>query len=160
MKPSKTSILSGLIAKFEHELNNLIQSAKSAHLAATHEESKAEDKHDTFAIEASYLAAGQAVRVEELEKTLLEFKGYLEGTSLSTRASLGSVMQFKNEGKIQTVFLALLGGGTRIDIEGVMVQVVSVRSPLGESLIDTQSGESVDVEIRGTEKTYQVISIW
>src|ERR1035437_4898036 len=91
---SKELIIKGFIQKFGSELAALTQSARAAHLAATHEESKAEDRHDTFAIEASYLAAGQAVRVAELEKTLQEFEGYLTSGTTHTGISQGSLISY------------------------------------------------------------------
>ena len=74
----KSAVILQFIQKFEEEISALTQSAKAAHEAATHEESKSEDKHDTRAIEASYLAAGQAARLAELEKGLEEFRKYPE----------------------------------------------------------------------------------
>src|SRR3954466_4202199 len=56
------------------ELATLMQAAKAAHEAATHEESKAEDQHDTRGLEASYLAGAQAQRAAELHAQLLMWK--------------------------------------------------------------------------------------
>ncbi|MGO2356525.1 MAG: hypothetical protein ACTH58_17545 [Marinomonas foliarum] len=47
--------------------------AKQAHDAETNEESVAENKYDTFGLEASYLAHGQSKRVLECEKDWLFF---------------------------------------------------------------------------------------
>src|SRR3954466_5889588 len=49
------------------ELATLMQAAKAAHEAATNDESKAEDAHDTRGLEASYLAGAQAQRAAELQ---------------------------------------------------------------------------------------------
>jgi hypothetical protein len=65
---SKGEVLMRFLEQVSSEIAALTASARAAHQAATHEESKAEDRHDTFAIEASYLAAGQSARVMELEK--------------------------------------------------------------------------------------------
>src|SRR5581483_11142644 len=51
------------------ELATLMQAAKAAHEAATHEESKAEDQHDTRGLEASYLAGSGAARCRTPEST-------------------------------------------------------------------------------------------
>ncbi len=47
--------------------------AKQAHQAATGDESVAENKYDTFGLEASYLAHGQSQRVIECEQDWLLF---------------------------------------------------------------------------------------
>src|SRR4051812_31376659 len=56
------------------ELATLMQAAKAAHEAATHEESRAEDAHDTRGLEASYLAGAQAQRAAELQSQLMMWK--------------------------------------------------------------------------------------
>ena len=156
---SKELIIKEFIQKFESERSSLIQSAKAAHAAATHEESKAEDRHDTFAIEASYLAAGQAVRVAELEKTIQEFEGYLTSGSSHTKIYPGALVTYQLDGQTFHVFVAMLGGGAKIQSDGNTIQVLSLQSPLGETLDGYKTGEEIEFEVRGVEKTYKVISI-
>ena len=52
------------------DLALLLAAAEDARQAATHEESKAENKYDTRGLEASYLAAGQARRAAEIRAAL------------------------------------------------------------------------------------------
>ena len=157
--PSKELIIKGFIEKFRSELSILTQSAKAAHAAATHEESKAEDRHDTFAIEASYLAAGQAVRVADLEKTLEEFEGYLEHPVSLNQVRLGALITYELDQKLHHAFFSKFGGGSKIEIESIPFQVLTLLSPLGEALEGTQANEEVDLELRGSEKTYRIISV-
>ena len=159
MELSKEAVLKGFIEKFKAELASLVQSAKAAHLAATHEESKAEDRHDTFAIEASYLAAGQAVRVAELESTILEFENYLSGGTSHAQIRLGTFFSYCLDGKIQHAFVSTHGGGSKIQLGNSMIQVLSLQSPLGEALEGAKLNEEIEFEVRGTEKTYQILSI-
>ena len=56
--------------RLEADLALLLTAAEVARQAATHEESKAENKYDTRGLEASYLAAGQARRAEEIRRAL------------------------------------------------------------------------------------------
>ncbi|NBU22139.1 hypothetical protein EBS43_12140, partial [bacterium] len=58
----KSQILASIVQKLNHELQTIELSAQAALEAATHEESKAEDQHDTRGLEASYLARAQASR--------------------------------------------------------------------------------------------------
>jgi hypothetical protein len=158
MKPSKEAVLKGFIQKFRDEYNALVQSAKAAHQAATHEESKAEDRHDTFAIEASYLAAGQAARVDELDQTILEFEGYLAGTPNHPTISIGDLVTYECDGLVTHAFLAKNGGGTKLQINGTTVQVISPTSPLGDELIGRNTADEFELELRGNTKEYKILS--
>jgi hypothetical protein len=157
MKPSKEAVLKGFIEKFKAEHAALIQSAKAAHQAATHEESQAEDRHDTFAIEASYLAAGQAVRVEELDRTIVEFESFLAGTSPRSTIAVGDLVSYACEGAITHAFLAKNGGGTKLTLDGVTIQVISPTSPLGDELIGRKAGEEFELELRGSVRDYRIL---
>lgn len=159
MQLSKELVLKSFLEKFNTEHASLIQSARAAHLAATHEESKAEDRHDTFAIEASYLAAGQATRVAELERTLQEFETYLSGTGNPDQVTLGKLITYESERIISHVFFAVLGGGCKIQIASHSVQVLSIQSPLGEELQNAKVGDTIIFELRGIEKLYKILAI-
>jgi transcription elongation GreA/GreB family factor len=157
MNPSKEAVIKGFIEKFRAEHAALIQSAKAAHQAATHEESKAEDRHDTFAIEASYLAAGQAVRVEELDRTIVEFESFLAGTSHHDTITVGDLVTYECDGAITHAFLAKNGGGTKLTVDGITVQVISPTSPLGDELMGRKTGEDFELELRGQVREYRVL---
>src|ERR1700734_932463 len=72
-KIDKTELITQIRLKLETELQSITLAAKAAHEAATHEESKAEDSHDTRGIESSYLAGAQAQRASEI---LQQIHGY------------------------------------------------------------------------------------
>lgn len=165
----KEQVIKHLIEKFESELNAITRSAKAAHEAATHEETKAEDQHDTFALEASFLAHGQATRVAELERTLSEFGIYLEQANIvvENKVKPGTLIECESEGIVSHIFFAVLGGGTNIHTSvkvgpnesAISVKVVSIHSPLGEELEDAQVGEDVTFVNRDVEKIYRIVSI-
>ena len=60
MIPDKKALRRQLIEHLMERLSGFDKSAREAHAEATHEQNKAENKYDTRAIEASYLAEGQA----------------------------------------------------------------------------------------------------
>jgi len=153
----KRKALPALILHLELELHGLIQSAKAAHLAATHEESRAEDRHDTFAIEASYLAAGQSARVAELKATLLELKQHLEVSANRERIEVGSLVTLSIGGRISLSLLANPGGGTRIQFEGNYLSLVSPLSPLGENLLGLKAGDEFEVEAKSGISLFCVV---
>ena len=128
-------------------------------MAATHEESKAEDRHDTFAIENSYLAAGQSARAAELEATLHEFEGYLQQKAPHIRVGRGSLVEFELNGIRQWGITSNLGGGTKIQANGQPLQVISLQSPLGEALEGCQAGEITSFEVRNQERDLEVLQV-
>ena len=87
----KRTLLAGLLAHVESEIATMRKAAYDAAQAATHEEAKPENDKDTRAIEASYLAAGQAERVRALETavkvlTQLELKDIGKTTPICASA--------------------------------------------------------------------------
>jgi hypothetical protein len=157
----KQKVIEAFIAHFEIELAALIASAKAAHAAATHEESRAEDRHDTFAIEASYLAAGQAKRVQEIRASLNElndFLAHLHAKPLDT-VQVGGLIVIESLGKPTHSFMARFGGGTQVNSGGVMVSILSPTSPLGEGILGLQKGEQFSMESRTGARNFLVTSI-
>jgi hypothetical protein len=59
-----------ILDKLRVDLDIAERAAQTAYETATHEENIAENKYDTLGLEASYLAAGQAKRVEEIRQSL------------------------------------------------------------------------------------------
>jgi transcription elongation GreA/GreB family factor len=148
----KFEVVKKFLMHFQQEHQLLLQSAQTAHEAATHEESRAEDRHDTFAIEASYLAAGQAERVKQLARTVLEFESFLLNGIQANRVQLGSLVHYSMMNKNHFAWIANDGGGESIQIESTLVQVLSLRSPLGEVLEGASVGDEIEFEIRGKER--------
>ncbi|MBC7396248.1 MAG: GreA/GreB family elongation factor [Bdellovibrionales bacterium] len=157
---NKTVVLQKLIEQFEREVFEQSQSARSAHEAATHEESKAEDRHDTFAIEASYLAQGQANRIQELEKVIQEFRAYLERSSQAyNRVAEGALITLRLGTRTLLTFFAKSGGGSSLRLDGSEVSVVTSESPLGDALLDASKGDEIEVESKNGLRTYHVVAI-
>ena len=63
--PAKSSLRDELLGRLRAELDQLEAAHRSALEGATHEESKPENSKDTRALEQSYLARGQALRVTD-----------------------------------------------------------------------------------------------
>src|SRR4051794_310036 len=106
----KGRVIEAVIAKLQAELSGMLEAARAAHDAATGEESRAEDKHDTRATEASYLAGAQLARAGELQQQLAIFK-HLDPRPLST-AAVGALVELELEGASRRswVFLMPQGG--------------------------------------------------
>lgn len=163
----KNVILRAFVQQFEIETDALMTSAKAAHEAATHEESKAEDSHDTRGIEASYLAGAQAARILKLKEVIHAYRQMIE-TNLRPmdRVAVGALvgLQLLNEdeepkGPPILALIASDGGGTSVQHSGKNVSVVSATSPLGELLIGASAGDDLTLESHAGDRQYRVESV-
>ena len=153
-------VILALIEAFQNELATLQLSAKNAYEEATHEESQSEDKHDTRAIEASYLAAGQAARASELEKIISEYKGYLETSHRKhTKIGPGALAELESDGKTLHTFFATQGGGTKVNVCGRTFIVTTPMSPLGEALIDSEENDEVFIDTQKGSRSYTILDL-
>ena len=155
----KAEVLRSFIQQVDRELAAVVTSARAAHEAATHEESKAEDRHDTFAIEASYLAAGQSARIQELEKVRAELEGYLSGSPRPERVGPGCLVRYESEDGSHLVLMTKTGGGLKILFVGHPVQTLSTASPLGKEFSGLCEGEEFEVNMRGDPRIFRIRSI-
>ena len=88
------------------------QSARSAHAEATHEQSKAENKYDTRALEASYLAGGQSLQAAEIEQSIRQFESLevREFEEAGTRLDVGALVRLEANKKATILFHRTPGG--------------------------------------------------
>ncbi|MEO5668841.1 MAG: GreA/GreB family elongation factor [Bdellovibrionota bacterium] len=156
----KTFILEQLSKSFEDDLQTLVSSAESAHEAATHAESRADNKYDTRGLEASYLAGAQAARAQEIRKLLgicQTFKA--KAFSSSDEIAIGAIVEIENETAKQLLFLVPFAGGRSVTVEGKKINIVSSASPLGDELIGRKQGDAFEVEMRGRQVDYEILSV-
>jgi hypothetical protein len=108
---------------------------------ASSAESRAENKYDTRATEASYLAAGQGQRRVELAR----FVGLIE------QAAAGAValplIELRSARGPSWYLLAPEGGGRRVQSVGVDVVVVTPQSPVGRALAVAEVGDTVPLAV-------------
>ena len=124
------------------KLNAALSEVKSAKEAATHEESKAENKYDTRGLEATYIAQAQAKRASEIKEDLYNLSKVEFPTGHNT-VSVGHLVQifYSDQNKDSWLFL-LPSGGASLKINGQTVKTISPKSPLGQLLIGKQEEES------------------
>lgn len=154
----KEKVIAAIIEKLREELTAVTLSAKAAHEAATHSESKAEDQYDTRGLEASYLADAQAKRAGELQKLIALFQSLpiQEGRPSVTP---GSLVELETNGKKLFYFLVQEGGGNSVTFEGRVIQVITPKSPLGDALFDRKAGEVIEVESQVHTREYRILQI-
>ncbi len=155
----KRELLDRLLTKARDELANLEESARANRDFATDQEFKAENKYDTRALEASYLASAEAKRVEELklEIQILE-EVDLEASKRLGEISIGALVELRYQNQARKYFLIPTAGGSLLKVGDEAVLVVSVFSPIGDALLGLRAGDEFEVDTPKETRQYQVIS--
>jgi transcription elongation GreA/GreB family factor len=155
--PSKPALKAELLALLAADLETLERAHRATTEGATHEEAKPENDKDTRALEQSYLARGQATRIEELRASIAGVTGMAPKDFDGRPAGLGALVTVDEDGEESTLLLAPGGGGARL--AGGAVQVVTPRSPLGKAILGKQDGDEAEVVVAGKTRTLQVVRV-
>ncbi|MGV3623304.1 MAG: GreA/GreB family elongation factor [Archangium sp.] len=151
----KEALKKELLEVLNKTLEQLLAAHADTHEAATHEEAKPENDKDTRALEQSYLARGQAMRIEAL-KAGIAATGVMS-IAKSDAARAGSLLELEDEdGETVRYFLAPEGGGTKL--KGG-VQVVTPVSPLGAAFMGKREGEDVELKLAGKSRQWAVTKV-
>jgi hypothetical protein len=139
----KDAVLAALRSELESQYRRLAGAAGEARGYATDPDSKAENKYDTRTVEASYLAAGQAAKAEELAATLQFFSTWMptnfEGGDPIDLGALVAVAFPGGDGA--AYLLAPRGGGLDSTVQGITVTVVTPQAPIFQKLLGKRAGE-------------------
>mgnify|MGYP000895110137 CR=1 FL=1 len=155
---NKAVVLEKIINSLQSELETYIRAAKFSHAEATAEENRAENKYDTRGLEASYLAAGQANKVIELEAAITSF-GELKDKPANESVEIGALLELDQEGALELYFIGPTAGGTEVEIEGTETLIITPESPLGSQLIGLVSGQKSTLDLAGRKQKVQVLSV-
>lgn len=158
---NKRDILQLIITKLEADLDVAQRAAQTAYETATHEENIAENKYDTLGLEASYLAAGQARRVEEIRQSLVLYQKLISVPFTESKGiQTGDLITLENHlGVEQCLFLGPDAAGLKIQYEEHAVTVITCRAPLGQTLLGKQAGDELEIRIHGNSQTFEVTQI-
>ncbi|AZF04492.1 GreA/GreB family elongation factor [Pseudomonas sp. R5-89-07] len=155
---NKHAVLQLILEKLSADLDIAQRAAQTAYETATHEENIAENKYDTLGLEASYLAAGQAKRVEEIKQSLalcqnLQLRAYDDQRGIEVGTLLG--LEDEN-GRQQWLFLAPDAAGLKVEVVGQPVTVITPRSPLGKGLLGKRVEDEVEILVAGARQHFTV----
>lgn len=152
---NKAALKTELLATLQKTLDALLAAHADTREAATHPEAKPENDKDTRALEQSYLARGQAMRIESL-KAGVAATGVMSVAACET-ARVGALVEVEDEdGETVRYFLAPEGGGTKL--KGG-VQVVTPASPLGAALTGKREGDEVELTLAGKKRVWSVSAV-
>lgn len=156
----KVRVLAALRARLEQDLAIATEAQRRTQSGATHEESKPENDKDTRAIESSYLARGQAQRVIDLTNELasasaLQLRPYDESTPIAVSA----LVTLDDGERVAPYFLSPVGAGLALDVDGVVIRVLTPSSPLGRALLGQLQGGDVEVRTPQGVRQYSIAAV-
>jgi transcription elongation GreA/GreB family factor len=160
-RSEKSALWQELVRLVRTEVEALMRSHQETQAGATHEEAKPENDKDTRAIEQSYLARGQAARVEEASRALaaliaLPLRHFTDDDPIA----LGALATLESDdGETLRVLVAPAGAGQRlVDARGE-VSVITTGSPLGRALVGGRVGDSPEFNGPRGRVTWSIIML-
>lgn len=158
---TKKAIHQRFMDQLSAELESITAAARASYATATDDEHRAEHKYDTFKLESSFLARGQAKRVEELTGALDSLQMLpLKKLPAGSPIQLGALIRLKaDDGECRTLLFGSAAGGETIVVKGEEITVVTSGSPLGQALLGKVVGDHFDIRIGKTTHAYTVVSV-
>ena len=157
---SKAQIHQLFIEHLGQELETILSAAKKTYATATDEEHHAEHKYDTFSLESSYLARGQAMRAEQLASAAQALTAMtLPIYDTDALISEGILVRIKAEdGNVRTLFLGPVGGGETITYNDETITLVTTESPIGACVEGKKVGDNFDLKLGPDSQSFEIIS--
>ena len=155
---NKIQLHQQLMTHLQSLLNNAKAAAKRAHETATSEENVAENKYDTLALEAAYLAQGQSQRVTQCQAdidTCISLP-----LNKSTTGGLGALVVLVNElDEAKYLLICPVAGGVKLKWEQHTVLVITPESPIGAALLNQQTDDQVSITINNNKQHFEILQI-
>jgi len=153
----KQVILAALREQLEAELETMTRLAREAAEAAAHPENKPENDKDMRSTEASYVARGQAGRVEELASSLATLSSM--DLEPCTSVGAGALVTVKSKNITSLYFVVPAAGGRKVRIDGVEITAITTSTPLGEALVGLSAGDEAEVDTPQGPREYEVVRV-
>jgi transcription elongation GreA/GreB family factor len=153
----KREILKALRDQLAEEIEAMARLAKDAADAATHPENKPENDKDMRSTEASYVARGQAGRVEELTSALTQ----LSAMELKpcARVDVSALVELSHKNIKSLYFIVPAAGGRKVRVGGKEVTAITVSTPIGVAIDGLAAGDEAEVETPAGPKVYEIVSV-
>ena len=154
--PSQTSLREQLAVALAADLAVRERAYRAAREAATHDEAKPENDKDTRALELTYLARGEAMRIEDLRVAVAEVQAMPVGAvDEGHPVRLGALVVTDEDGVQGLFLLAPHGGGSRLGT----VQVLTPKSPLGQALLGKHAGDECEALLAGRRRALTIVAV-
>jgi transcription elongation GreA/GreB family factor len=160
---NKPDLLRLIIEQLTDDLAVQFNAALAAHEASTHEENIPDNKYETLALEASYVAQGQANRAQEIRRALETYK-QLTPQNYDDNSTIGLTALVSLSGDddtTRTVFVGPLEGGMKVvdPLTGAEIVVITPASPLGRDLIGRTTGDLVRIGVGSAAREFEIAGV-
>ncbi len=156
----KQQIVDAILLALEEKLSIARSSTQRAIDAATDEETIPEHKYDTLALEASYLAHGQALRVQESESELSLMRHFKVRSFEQQAIAVGAYVELEDDdGKAKHFFIAPCAGGLEVACLEKRIYLLTTQSPLGKLLKGKYEGDEVELRIADKSIHYDIVTV-
>lgn len=141
---NKRQVIEAAREELQRQFELLKRASNTARADATDEESRARSKYDTQGLEASYLAAGQAERAEELAATIATFNAApFPPFTARDPITEGALVEASYGGDVEWFLFAPCAGGLSIEVKGKEVTVLAPGAPLRKQLQGLKKGDQI-----------------
>lgn len=140
----KPELVASIIAIIDGELAAASKAALESAEEATDEESRAENKYDTRALETSYVASAQAGYAKDLKTALQAYRNLtLPSEPHSGPTAIGSLVTTLGPQGREQFFIGPARGGLELPAATGNVTVLTPKSPLGSQMLGKSLGQNV-----------------
>lgn len=157
----KTQILQLIVEQLTHDLAVQFNAAITAHEASTHEENIPDNKYETLALEASYLAQGQANRAGAIKRALESYKQLtlhrFDGNSAIRLTALVTIAD--EDVTTRTFFIGPLEGGMKVVANQSEIVIITPASRLGRDLIGKNVGDLVRIGAGSAGREFEIVRV-
>ncbi|MDA0145381.1 MAG: GreA/GreB family elongation factor [Vibrio toranzoniae] len=155
---NKSELRQIILEQLESRLRIAQSATQRAIDAATDEETVPEHKYDTLALEASYLAHGQAMRVQECEDDIQCYRNLVLRDSEKITVSSYVVVIDEND-EYKHFFIGPRVGGLSVTWNHHEIAIVTVNAPFGKALMGKEVGDEIEFKVADKLFCYEVVSI-
>ena len=163
MSPSENDpLIDAIVKQLEQALATAAAASQEAHSSATHSENIADNKYDTLAVEAAYLAHGQSIRISELQETINLYKRFRRPEfTPESPVQLGVLVDVESEqGQIQRLFIGPAAGGHIIkDNKTPDIHVVTISTPIGQAMLNKFIDDEITLKIHNRTEHFTIIDL-
>ncbi len=153
----KRRLVAELLDRLRADEAAIARAQRATVAGATSEKAKSEHSKDTRALEQTYLARGQAQRVEQLREGVSRVSAMpVLDFAVDEPIGVGALVVIDEDGQESVLLAVPFGGG--IWLAGGE-QVVTPASPLGRALIGKTGGDAGRVAIAGCTRAFTVRTV-
>lgn len=138
------------------------RAAQTAYEAATDAENIAENKYDTLGLEASYLATGQARRMNEISQALQALQRLpVDGYQPQYGIRVGDVVLLADADDEQRwLLLASDAAGLKVELDNQAIMLITPHSPMGQGLLGQVQDSEVMLQVGNRQQHFLVLAIY